>query len=283
MLCRQQHSHQVSYGWAPLTPWPISESYQKPPLPSPRRPPAPPSPYNRCSQATQPSNPFRGRPTLGHSNSACRPSPHHSAPGFLTGTSGELDQMGIAGVPMHSGTHHPESYSVQQMNRTNSSHSYESSMHRAEHPKPYPIYLAEPMVISMQGQIQDSQLDDILPGDNRQQAEPRLGTARSSRSNRTRPGGSRAGSRVSSAIGSAASAWVQSHSAHQLAADVKALAAEVTSGAAVMTFTYHTCIANWSAAIFAYNNEQACLLIRASLRVIGLISGLMDYQLMDCV
>ena len=281
MLCRQQQSQQVSHGWAP-TPWPILESFQKPPLPSPKRPPAPPSPYNRCSQATQPSNPFRGRPTLRHSNSASRHSPHHSASGFHTGTSGELDQMGIAGGPMHSGSHHPESYSVQQMNRTNSSHSYESSMHRAEHSKPYPP-LAEPMVISMQGQIQDSQLDDILPGDDRQQAEPRLGTARSSRSNRTRPGGSRAGSRASSAIGSAPSAWVQSHSAHQLAANVKALAAEVTSGAAVMTSTHHTCVANWSATIFACNNEQACLLIRASLRVTGLISGPMDYQLMDCV
>ena len=238
MCCRHYTFPQASDGMAPPAPWNISESYQKPPLPSPKRPPAPPSLYNRSSQATQPSNPFRGKPTLRHSNSTSQPGRHRTASGCLTGTVGELDCMGIAGEPMHNGNFDADCQSAQRMNRSNSGWSNESRINRSENAKPYRP-LVESKSVSMPGQMMGSQVDGALPDDDCQQVEPRPSVARSSRSHRTRPGGSRAGSRASSAIGSAASAWVQSHSAHQLAANVKALAAEVIYDVAMMTCTHH--------------------------------------------
>ena len=215
MLCRQSTFPRPDDSSASPSRW-GSEARQKPPLPSPRRPPAPPSPYNRSTPAAQPSNPYQGRSTLRHTNHALQAnSPRQSSLGYLINTPSEVDHMDSAKWKSQLEGQHVTSSSAQRLDAT---HTPPSQQGNLNYPAPGTTQQASSMPDSM-GNGQAG-----MPGfDQRIRSNNKLGTARTSRSGRSRGPGSRAGS----AMGSAASAWAQSHSAHQLAANVKALAVEV--------------------------------------------------------
>lgn len=176
----------------------LPEAHQKPPLYSPMRPPAPLSPYNRNHQHPQGSNSLKASSSLRYG----------------TPTSPSSPQLGSATTA---------GSSPDRLNRANSSWSHQDTVHSAESaPAPPPAAGATASSVS------NGRLDSQVAGYHaQQQPEARSSVVSRSRSGRKRVAGSAAGLSVGSAAGSAASAWVQSHSAHQLAANVKALAAEV--------------------------------------------------------
>ena len=144
-------------------------------------------------------------------------SPQRSSSGYLPGSPvSHLEHMASVPSSAQLGSMSPNSLSGRRLSRNNSGRSFKEGTPDADDASPM-----RPLQQVQSGMSMTSlgrQLDAAGPGHGH---EGRPAIATGSRSRSARQAGSR------SRMGSAASAWLDSHSAHQLAANVKALAAEV--------------------------------------------------------